>query len=468
MRPRLTRLASGRLRAPRCLRIMRSLVGAVVLFAVLAVMRAPVAADTPRVYAVNVRGVISPLAADYVVRVLDKAESEGAAAAVIQIGSPGGIESATRRIAQSILVAKIPVIVYVGPGTGTEALSGAMFIVLAGNVAAMAPGSSIGAGLPSGLADRADQQERDARTVRALQIATATAQARGRNLAAVIAAVQDERVRGAPEALQDGIIDRVSRDIPTLLDQVDGTRVRTAAGNVTLNTRSARLSWIQMTWRERLLQEIADPNVAYVLFSAGVLLLIVALYAGGRLLAGIPGVVALVTAFVAFGNLPFSWLGLGLLILGAVLFIAELYSSRVGITAALGVASYLAGSFALYRPVRQESPFAPDVSVSPWIAVGTVAFFVVTLLLILRTIFRAEQRLASRLIGLAGIATTPIAPQGRVRVRGQDWPAETSGAGVEEGAQVVVRAVSGHILRVEPFGIDALPADPSSQSGTPS
>lgn len=415
----------------------------------------PVAAAPAPVYALDIQGVVSQLAVDHALRVLAQAEANQAAALVIQINSPGGVEAATRRLAQAVLAAKIPVLVYVGPGPDAEALSGAMFVVLAANVAAMETTATIGAGLPAALVDHATPDEREARIARALQIAAATAEARGRPAATLIQVVQEERALGATEALSDGIIDRVSRDIPTLLEEVDGERVRTAAGSVTLETRGAPVIWAEMTLRERLLQSITDPNVAYVLFSLGVLLLIVALYAPGGLVAAVPGIVAVVTAVIAFGNLPVSLVGLALLVLGALLFIGELYRPRVGVLGALGVAAYLAGSFSLYQPVRQDSPFAPAVAVNPWVAVGTVCFFVIALLLVLRLIFRAEQReraaAARALIGREGITLTALNPRGTVRVLAQEWPAETAGDAIPEDAEVVVRDVTDGSLRVEPL-----------------
>lgn len=418
-----------------------------------------------RVYGLKVRGVISQLTADHILRVVAKAESDREPL-VIEFSSPGGVDTAIRRITQSILGARVPIIVYVGSGSDAQALSGAMFILLAANVAAANPDAKIGAALPAGLTDRADQQERAARIAGALQVANTIAETRQRNQQTIADVVKNERVLGAREALSGGLINRVSPDVPALLDQIDGTTVRTAIGSVDLATRDAQIDWISMNWRETFLHAITDPNVAYILFSAGVMLLIIALFVPGRLVAGIPGVLAIIVAFIAFGNLPVSRIGLGLLILGGILFVAEQFSPRVGIPGTLGVISYLIGSFTLYQPVRQPSPFAPNVRVNPWLVVGTVCFFVVALLLILRAIVRARrtevEAAAVALIGHEGVVVKPIDPRGEVRVLEQEWMATTEETPIEVGVRVVVRGSDGPVLIVEPHRDDRLTSDPRS------
>lgn len=418
----------------------------------------PARAEQPRVYAIRIDGVISQLTADHVVRILNKAHDEGASALVLQIRSPGGGEAAIRTINQAFLASPVPVIVFVGPDPEYHALSGAMFITMAAHVAGMAPDSTIGAPLPASLAGRVDQPEREERIGRALQIATTSAEARGRDVAAVTRAIEEEQLLTASEALESGLIDQISLDIETLLDAVDGRDVSMLIGAVTLSTENARVIWMSMTWRERALQQITDPNIAYVLFSIGIMLLLIQLYNPGYVLPGIPGVIALGTAFIAFGNLPVSWLGLTLMIGAPVLFIRELYTPRLGILGPLGIVSFVAGSLALYRPVRQTSAIAAAVGVDLWVITGITLLMAAVLLLIMRSIFRVRQDETfadtQHLVDNEGIVIQPLEPRGVVRVLGQEWSAMTDDAPIEEGAHIRVVDVRGGVLRVEPYAVE--------------
>lgn len=442
------------------------MLGLITLLSLAASLRPEPVVAASSIYGVHVHGVINELTADHILKVLSQAEEQRAVALLVTIDSPGGVDAATRRIAQAFLAARIPVLVYVGPDPQSEALSGAMFITLAGHIAAMSPDATIGAGLPAGLVERASPEERQLRIDEALQIAIATAEARERNVDTISEIVRDERVLTADEALESAIIDHMASSVSQLLDQVDGSTVRTATGPVTLTTQGVAVDWISRSWRERVVQAITDPNVAYLLWSTGVMLLILALYAPGRLLAGIPGVLALITASIAFGNLPISWIGLGLLILGAVLFIAELYTPRVGLPGTLGVLAYIVGSFLLYQPVRQDSPFAPTVRVNPWLIVGTASFFVITLLLILRSLVRSRRAAAAEaaqaLVGQRAVVVRALEPEGAVRVGDDEWPAIASDEPVGEGAIVVIIGATTGVLHVASPPAPITPTEPSA------
>lgn len=426
------------------------------------------AARGPVVYGIKLNGVISQVSADRVIKVLNDAEAAKVDAVLIEINSPGGVEASTRRITQSILAARIPVIVFAGPTQESQALSGAFPILLAANYAASVPNAKIGSLPQAGLGDVADQQDKQDRITRALQIAVPTAQTRQRNATEVAGIVQGETSISGTRAVQLHIINLTAASSEDVLNSADGRTVRTALEDVTLHTAGANINWLRPDWHQRLFHSITNPNVAYLLFSIGVLLVIIALYAPGRLLAGIPGVLALVVAMIAFGNLPVSWLAVGLLILGAILLIAEFYTRRVGVAGVLGVIAYLIGSFTLYRPIRQTSPTAPAVEVYPWLIVGTVSFVVITLLLVLRVIFRTRQDLieqaAKALIGKRGIVTRALEPDGEVRIDEQTWPADFSGSELIVDTPVVVRSTTGALLHVEPLSDEH---SPSFDSGRP-
>jgi membrane-bound serine protease (ClpP class) len=411
-------------------------------------------AEIPRVYALRIHGVISQLTADQVIRVADAARDDQAAVLLLEVNSPGGGESAVRDIVRAVLASSIPVIVYIGGDAKAQALSGAMYIALAADVAVMSPDATMGIALPTGLSDRAAEAEREARIERAIQIA-ADASSRPRDPNVVAEAVRSNHLFTAAEALSQGLIDQISADVPALLSTADGKTVQTPNDSVTISSEGARVVWMTATLRERLLGRITDPNVAYVLLSLGITLLIWELFNPGRFIAGIPGVVALVAAFIAFGNMPTSWLGLGLIIAGALALIRELYTPKLTVLGPVGVIAYLAGSFALYRPVRQTSAIAPAVQVSLPVIVITVAVMILVLLAITRSLYRVRRggtpRGVAALVGAEGVVIEPLTPRGVVRVLGQEWAAVGEQGDVAPGTAVRIRAIEAGVLRVLPL-----------------
>jgi membrane-bound serine protease (ClpP class) len=223
---------------------------------------------------------------------------------------------------------------------------------------------------------------------------------------------------------------------------------------VEINSENARMIQISMTWWEIMLRTITHPSVAYVLLSAGLLLIIVELFTPGRLIAGIPAVLCLALAFVALGNLPVSWFGLGLMVLAAILFIAELRTPWIGVMGAFGLVAYVAGSLSLYRPWGAMSAFAPDVSVNIWVIVGTMAAWVVVLLITLRAVFRARQSALDSeppaLDGHTGIVIEALTPRGVVRVQEQEWSAVSEAGELGPATEVVVDRMRNGILYVTP------------------
>jgi membrane-bound serine protease (ClpP class) len=207
-----------------------------------------------------------------------------------------------------------------------------------------------------------------------------------------------------------------------------------------------------MTWWEITLRAITNASVAYALLSAGLLLLIVELFTPGRLFAGIPAVICLALAFVALGNLPVSWFGLGLMLLATILFIAELRTPWIGVAGAFGLVAYVAGSLSLYRPWGAMSAFAPDVSVNLWVMVGTMMGWVIVLLITLRAVFRARQsQFESQpfdLTGQHGIVIEPLTPRGVVRINEQEWSAIAAAGQIEPGTEIRVEQMNRGILSV--------------------
>ncbi len=428
----------------------------------------PASAESPRIYAVHLNGVISSLSSGRVIRAVRAAESNQATAVLIEINSPGGTESSVQEITRALLSASVPIVVYVDGDQNAEALSGAMFIALAANISAMSPDATLGAGNPESLTDATSTDTQQERLNQILQLATNTASARNRNVDSVKSMIQQNDNLSATEAKSKGVIDLVAPNIEGLLTQINGKEVQTLSGPVTIQSENARIVWQKASWHELALQKITDPNVAYILFSLGALLLVIELFNPGRLIAGIPGVIALAAAFVAFGNMPISWLGVGLMAAAFIFFIRELFTPKLTVVGPIGVILFLVGSFTLYRPVRQTSAIVPAVGVSIWVVIVTTVVLVVIMLLMMRAIFRVRHGVtpanASWLVGADGIVLQALQPRGVIRVRGQEWTAVTDGRSAQEGDHVRVESISAGVLHVIPAG-DPGPLD--GVSGTP-
>jgi membrane-bound serine protease (ClpP class) len=411
-------------------------------------------AQQSQVYVAELNGVFSELTADHTIRVLERAESQNAAALLLKVNSPGGLDRAVRRLNQAILGSEVPVIAFVGPEPEAQALAGAFLITLAANKTIIHPDATIGASPPPAMSELIGPEEREARIEFGSTIANRTAMIRGRDAEQVEEMIQQQVIFNAAEALDAGVVDGIAETYPEALSIVHGETVQTTLGAIELDTDGARLVEISLTWWEITLRAITNASVAYALLSAGLLLLIVELFTPGRLLAGIPGVVCLALAFVALGNLPVSWFGLALLFLAAFLFIAELRTPWIGVAGAFGLVAYVAGSLSLYRPWGATSAFAPDVSVNVWVIVGTMMGWVIVLLITLRAVFRARQSQSAfelpDLAGQTGFVIEALNPRGVVRINEQEWSAVSEAGEIEPGTSVVVEEMNRGILTVTP------------------
>jgi membrane-bound serine protease (ClpP class) len=411
-------------------------------------------AQQPRVYVAELNGIFSELTADHTIRVLERAESQNASALLLKVNSPGGLDRAVRRLNQAMLGSEVPIIAFVGPEPESQALAGAFLITLAANKTAIHPEATIGSSPPPAMTDLIGPEEREARIEFASNIANRTAMIRGRDTDHVQSMIEEQVIFSAEAALEAGVVDVIAGTESEALNALNGETVQTTLGAIELNTEGARLVAISLTWWEITLRAITSANVAYVLLSAGLLLLIVELFTPGRLIAGIPSAICLILAFVALGNLPVSWFGLALMLLATILFIAELRTPWIGVAGAFGLVAYVAGSLSLYRPWGAMSAFAPDVSVNIWVIVGTMVGWVVVLLITLRAVFRARQSQFEAeppdLTGQIGVVIEALDPRGVVRINEQEWSAIAEAGFVETGTEVSVERMTMGILHVAP------------------
>jgi len=415
---------------------------------VLAVLAAapPASAAPPPVAIIEIEGVISPVTLRLVSLAIDRAQAERDQALIIQLDTPGGLERSMRAIVQRMMNADVPIVVYVAP-TGARAASAGVFITMAAHVAAMAPATNIGAASPvmvgGGTADKTMMKkiENDA----AAFIRTVAIE-RGRNADWAEKAVRDAVAITERDALKLKVIDVIADSVPDLLDKIDGRVIKLPKGPVTLATRGAPVRPIEIGFRDRVLNVITEPNVAYVLMMLGMLGLFFELSNPGVILPGVIGGISLILAFFAFQSLPINYAGLLLILFGLVLLVAEIKIVSHGILAIGGMVSMALGSLMLFD--------APEVGfrVSWWVIAPTVAatagLFLFVVAAGVRALGRPPSTGAEGLVGLTGTVRERLGPEGQVMVSGELWRAVVDGEPLEPGAQVRIVAVDGLTLKV--------------------
>jgi membrane-bound serine protease (ClpP class) len=391
-------------------------------------------------------GVITPVTVRLVALALERARADGAAALVILLDTPGGLERSMRSIVRDFLNSPVPVVVYVAP-TGARAASAGAFLTLAAHVAAMAPATNIGAAHPvaagGGQVDKESMRkiENDAAA-----FIRSVARERGRNAEWAEKAVRSSVSATEREALRLGIIDLVADSLPDLLERIDGREVRTATGPVVLRTRGAVVRPIEIGWRDRFLALITDPNVAYVLLMLGMLGLFFELANPGVILPGVIGGIALILAFFAFQSLPINWAGLLLILFGIVLLIAEIKVVSHGVLTIGGVIAILLGSMMLVNTA--ELPLRVSWTVILPVVATVAGIFVFAVSAGVRAQLRRPATGAEGLVAETGVARTALDPEGQVMVRGEIWRAVAEPPGIAAGERVRVLAMDGLTLRV--------------------
>lgn len=413
------------------------------------------------VHVIEVKGVINPLTVRYLERALAGAERAGAGLLILQLDTPGGLDTSMREMTQAMLAARLPIVVYVAPA-GARAASAGMFLALAAHVAAMAPGTNIGAAHPVAMGAQLDEVTAKKVSQDAAATARALAVQRGRSGEWAEKAVLESASLTAEEAVQHGLVDLLAVDFADLLAQLDGRPVSTALGSVTLSTRGAAAQTIPMNFAERLLHIITDPNIAYLLLILGLYGLIIEFQTPGFGLPGAVGVIALVLAFVALGSLPLNWAGLGLILLGVILLLVEVFSPGFGAVGTAGVVMFALGSLMLYRPFGPVSPVLPRISVNPWLVAGVTGATAALFFFAVGKGLRAQRipvisDVRRRLVGAIGQATTDLAPVGTAQIGSELWTAVADeGQPIPAGTAIEVLAVEGIRLRVRRVA-EALP-----------
>lgn len=389
-----------------------------------------------RVLAVD--GVINPLSASYLTREIKAAERDQASVLILKLNTPGGLESSMRDMTQAILTSPVPVISYVSP-VGARAASAGMFIVISSHIAAMTPDTTIGAAHPVRLGGgggsqpqgQDDQHMADKMVNDAASFARALAQRWGRNATWAEQAVRESVSITAEEALKLNVIDVIAADPAELLRAVDGREIRVAGDRVVRIAAPTSVDKFvdrPMTFAERILHTITDPNIAYLLMSVGILGITIELYSPGLLVPGVTGVIALLLAFISLGSLPISWAGLVLIGVAALMFALEFVMQGFGMLGIGGIVAFILGSLFLYRPVGPVSPTMPEVHVSPWLIATASAVLAVIVLGVMRAVIRSQRTAIASgpqsLLGRRGVVETTLAPDGIIRIDSEQWSAQ--------------------------------------------
>ena len=390
--------------------------------------------------------VIHPISAEYVVQGIAQAESEQSVAVILRLSTPGGLDPAMRQVIEKILSSKVPVIVFVGP-SGVRAASAGFFILLAADVAVMAPGTNTGAAHPVGIGGGKPDEvmgkkiENDA----AAYLRSLTAK-RGRNAAVAEKGVTESKSFTETEALKDGLIDGVAKDVDAIVEQFDGKTIQRFDGSsVVLKLKGESIRTLEMSLRQRVLAKALNPNFALILGLVGLMGLYIEFTQPGLILPGVAGGICLFLALVALSILPVNALGVAFIITALVLFVLEAKITSHGLLAALGIASMVFGSLILI-----DSPL-PELRVRLSTAVGiSLPFAAITVFLMRLVILAHRNKAVSGEEGLlteTGIALTDIDQEGKIRVHGEIWQA-SSETPITAGEQVKVLAVDGMKLRV--------------------
>jgi membrane-bound serine protease (ClpP class) len=391
---------------------------------------------------IELEGPINPGTAIYVIRGLEKAKKTGAVLSVIRLDTPGGLGSSMRSIVKAILNSPVPVIVYVGP-KGAGAASAGVMITVAGHVAAMAPGTNIGAAHPVAAGGKEIEKTMSEKVVNDMaSYARGIAEGKGKNGEWVEKAIRESVSITAEEALEKNVIDLIAEDIDELLKVLEGRQVSMPGGVITLKTKGLKKTYFRPGFRDRILKTISDPNIAYILMMIGLAGLYFELSHPGAIFPGVIGAISLILAFFAFQTLPVNYAGLLLIVLAIILFIAEVKVTSYGILSIGGLISLTIGSIMLFE----------DVGVSLKLMMPTIVlvggFFVVVASLAFRA-YRSKPKGGSEgLLGEVGLVKERIDPEGLVFVHGEYWRAESKEK-LDPGEKIEVEGIDGLVLKVK-------------------
>ena len=408
----------------------------------------PLVTDAQTVISMKVDGMINPASADFIHNGIEKATREKAECIIIHLNTPGGLLKSTRMIVSDILGSPVPVIVFVSPG-GAQAGSAGVFITLAAHIAAMAPGTNIGAAHPVTLQNQMDSTMNEKVTNDAAAFIRSIAEKRHHNIEWAENAVRKSFAYSETEALEDSAIDIIAKNENELLTKIDGKVIELISGSKTLHTASATVKEHKMSVWEKMLDIISDPNIAYILFLLGMYGLMFELYNPGSILPGIVGVIALILALYSMHTLPINYAGLALIIFAVILFLLEIKIVSHGLLAIGGVISLLLGSMMLIR----SNSSLEMVKISRGVIIGATIVTALFFLFVVGFGVRAQRRKVvtgiEGLTGEIGEVLETLSPTGIIKVQGEIWNAESLAGTIDKGEKVRINEMKNLKLFVE-------------------
>jgi len=416
------------------------------------------------VHVLELDGVINPVAASYIHDNILQAEKDNAECLIIKMDTPGGLMTSMRDIMKDILNSKVPVVIYISP-SGAQAASAGVFITASAHFAAMAPGTNIGAAHPvtmggGGLGgEKPDSAETETMTEKVTNDAVAfirsVAEQRGRNADWLEQSVRKSVSITETEAVRKHIVDLVAKDMDELLEWLDGKTAKLSTGEKTIHTKDAKIVVRPLGIARKILNIISDPTVAYLLLMLGFYGIYFEFANPGAIFPGVLGGIFLILAFFSFQVLPINYAGLALIVVGIVLFILEVKIVSFGLLTIGGIISMLLGSMMLIDVTNApKALFSISLSVIIPIVLFSAAFFVVALMLTVKTHQRKPTTGKEGLLEETGIAFTDVYRSGMVAVHGEYWQAVSSEP-IEKGSRIVVRAIDRMTLKVEKILIES-------------
>jgi membrane-bound serine protease (ClpP class) len=402
-----------------------------------------------KVISIDVNEGINPSTAEYIHLGIIKAQKENAECLIINLNTPGGLLTSTREIVTNIMQSQVPVIVYVYP-TGARAGSAGVFITLSANIAAMAPGTNIGAAHPVDMQGKSDAVMNEKITNDAAAFLRTIAEKRSRNVAWAEDAVRNSVSITEKEALENNVINLVANDQKDLLNKLDGKQVELNIGFKIMHTKNAVVEPLEMGFFQKVLSRLSDPNIAYIMMMLGFFGLIFELFSPGAIFPGIAGVIFLILAFYSMSSMPVNYAGIALIVFGIILFLLELKIISHGLLAIGGIISVFLGSMILFR----TSPTENFVALS-WSAILSVTAVTGLFFLFLITMGLKAQRSkpvsgVNAMIGKTAQTINALDPGGQVNFMGETWNAISLSKKISENEKVIVKEIKGLTLYVEP------------------
>ncbi|KUK65839.1 MAG: Membrane-bound serine protease, partial [Parcubacteria bacterium 34_609] len=411
------------------------------------------AQPTSVIYLLKVEGTIDPITAQYMIEGIREADDNQAECVIIQMDTPGGLDESMRNIIKEMLNSRVPVVIYIAP-QGARAASAGAFITMAANIAAMSPGTNIGAAHPVAMGEGQIDEETKAKIVNdASAYIKSIANSRNRNEEIAEKFVRDSLSITEQEALENNIIEFIASSVDELIFMIDGVKVTTSEGDRKLNTLGKEIIEYKMSTKDLFLHSLTNPNIAYILLFLGIFGILGEFNNPGALFPGIFGSICLILAFVAFQMIAINFAGFILIALGIIFFIFEMYTPTFGLLTAGGIISLILGSFMLTKDL------APYLKISTGIiltmVLATAGFFIFALTKGIKIQRKKPIFGKESMIGMIGTARTDLNPNGQVFLHGEIWQATTSDEKpVKKGEQVIVEALDGLRLIVKKTDTD--------------